>query len=33
LRAKELGVSDHIVFYDRFVADEDLLEFIGAADI
>jgi len=33
LRAKELGVSDHIVFHDRFVSDEDLLEFIGAADI
>jgi glycosyltransferase involved in cell wall biosynthesis len=33
LRAKELGVSGHIVFHDRFVADEDLLEFIGAADI
>jgi glycosyltransferase involved in cell wall biosynthesis len=33
LRAKELSVSDHIVFHDRFVADEDLLEFIGAADI
>ena len=33
LRARELGVSDHIVFHDRFVADEDLLEFIGAADI
>jgi len=33
MRAKELGVSDHIVFHDRFVADEDLLEFIGAADI
>ena len=33
LRANELGVSDHIVFHDRFVADEDLLEFIGAADI
>ena len=33
LRAKELGVSDHIIFHDRFVADEDLLEFIGAADI
>ena len=29
MRAKELGVSDHIVFHDRFVADEDLLEFIG----
>lgn len=33
LRAKELGVSEHLVFHDRFVADEDLLEFIGAADI
>ncbi len=33
MRAKELGVSDHIVFHDRFVADEDLLEFIGMADI
>jgi glycosyltransferase involved in cell wall biosynthesis len=33
LRAKELGVSDYIVFHDHFVADEDLLEFIGAADI
>jgi glycosyltransferase involved in cell wall biosynthesis len=33
MRAKELGVSEHIVFHDRFVADEDLLEFIGMADI
>jgi len=33
LRAKKLGVADHIVFHDRFVADEDLREFIGAADI
>ena len=33
IRAKDLGVSDHIVFHDRFVSDEDLLEFIGAADI
>jgi len=32
-RAKELGVSEHIVFHDRFIADEDLLGFIGAADI
>lgn len=32
-RANELGVSDHIVFHDRFVADEELLEFIGVADI
>jgi len=32
-RAKTLGVADHIVFHDRFVADEELLDFIGAADI
>ncbi len=33
LRAKKLGVADHIVFHDRFMADEDLRDFIGAADI
>ncbi len=33
LRAKTLGVEDYVVFHDNFVADEDLLEFIGAADI
>ena len=33
MRANELGVSDHIVFHDRFVTDQDLLEFIGVADI
>ncbi len=33
LRAKTLGVEDYVVFYNHFVADEDLLEFIGAADI
>ncbi len=33
LRAKKLGVEDHVVFHDHFVADEDLLAFIGAADI
>lgn len=32
-RAKVLGVAEHIVFHDRFVADEELLDFIGAADI
>ena len=32
-RAKELGVADHIVFHDRFVTDEELPDFIGAADI
>lgn len=33
MRAKKLGVADHIVFHDRFVDEEELLEFIGAADI
>lgn len=33
LRTKKLGVEDHVVFHDHFVADQDLLEFIGAADI
>jgi len=33
LLAKELGVEDHVVFYEHFVADQDLLEYIGAADI
>lgn len=33
LRAKKLGVADHVVFHDHFVTDEDLLGFIGAADI
>ena len=33
LRAKKLGVENHVVFHDHFVLDEDLLEFIGAADI
>jgi glycosyltransferase involved in cell wall biosynthesis len=32
-RAKILGVEGHVVFYDKFVVEEDLLEFIGAADI
>lgn len=33
LLAKKLGVEDHVIFHDHFVPDEDLLEFIGAADI
>jgi glycosyltransferase involved in cell wall biosynthesis len=33
LLAKKLGVEDYVVFHDHFVADEDLLEFIGATDI
>ncbi|MFV2004687.1 MAG: glycosyltransferase family 4 protein [Gammaproteobacteria bacterium] len=31
--AKQLGVADHVIFHDHFVSDEDLPEFIGAADI
>lgn len=33
LRAKKLGAENHVIFHDHFVLDEDLLEFIGAADI
>ncbi|EKK01995.1 glycosyl transferase, group 1 [Rhodopirellula baltica SH28] len=31
--AKELGVSKHVSFYNRFVVLEELTEFIGAADL
>ncbi len=31
--AKELGVDEHVVFYDSFVPVEELVEFIGATDI
>jgi len=31
--AQEKGVEDHVVFYNRFVSLEELVEFIGAADI
>ncbi len=33
MRAKQLGVADHVIFYDQFVSDEELPAFIGAADI
>jgi len=33
IRARELGVEDHIIFYNRFVELEELCEFLGAADI
>ena len=33
LRAKELGVGEHIIFHNRFVELEELCEFLGAADI
>jgi glycosyltransferase involved in cell wall biosynthesis len=32
-RAKELGVGDNVVFYDRFLDRDDLFEIIRAADI
>ncbi|RRR70037.1 MAG: glycosyltransferase [Candidatus Viridilinea halotolerans] len=31
--AHKLGVADRVIFYDRFVSIERLIEFIGAADI
>jgi glycosyltransferase involved in cell wall biosynthesis len=31
--AEDLGVKDHVIFYNRFVSLEDLTEFIGASDI
>ncbi|OAI56357.1 glycosyl transferase family 1 [Verrucomicrobiaceae bacterium SCGC AG-212-N21] len=31
--AEDSGVKDHVIFYNRFVSQEDLKEFIGATDI
>ena len=31
--ARELGVKDNVVFHNRFVETQELIEFIGAADI
>ncbi|MGQ9502235.1 MAG: glycosyltransferase [Anaerolineae bacterium] len=31
--ARELGVENHVIFHNRFVRLEELMEFIGAADI
>jgi len=31
--ARQLGVEDNVVFHNRFVSQEELLDFIGAADI
>jgi hypothetical protein len=31
--AEELGVSDHLIFDNRFVSTEELIEHVGAADI
>lgn len=31
--AEEHGLKEHVIFYNRFVSQEDLVEFIGATDI
>src|SRR5579862_9240824 len=31
--AKEVGVESHVIFHDRFATPEEMVEFIGAADI
>jgi glycosyltransferase involved in cell wall biosynthesis len=31
--ARELGVDSHLMFHDRFVSKEELVEFLGAADV
>lgn len=31
--AEERGMKDHVIFYNRFVSQDDLAEFIGATDI
>ncbi len=31
--AKDLGVADNVIFHNRFVSPEEMMEFIGAADI
>ena len=33
IRARALGVEDHIIFHNRFVELEELCEFLGSADI
>jgi glycosyltransferase involved in cell wall biosynthesis len=32
-RATELGVADHVMFVNKFVETEELMEFLGAADL
>ncbi len=32
-RAKDVGIEDHLIFHNRFVEQQELCEFIGAADI
>ena len=31
--AEDIGVGDHVLFFNRFVSNQDLRDFIGAADI
>jgi glycosyltransferase involved in cell wall biosynthesis len=31
--AKELGVSEHVIFHNRFVSAQEMIEHVGAADI
>ncbi len=31
--AEDRGVTDHVIFHNRFVSQEDLMEFIGATDV
>ena len=33
LRARELGVEEHVIFHNRFVSAEELTDFLAAADI
>lgn len=32
-RVRELGLEDYVIFYDRYVDDDELREFLGACDI
>lgn len=32
-RARQLGVADHVLFHDRFVSQEELIEFLSATDV
>ena len=32
-RARRLGVAEHVIFHDRFVSQEELVDFLAAADI
>ncbi len=32
-RARQLGVEEHVIFHDRFVGQDELNDFLGAADV